>query len=306
MSSLSSMLVKRFINTTKYLFFKRGRPITEYRSAMERFCAMVKVPEGVEYSSVDCDGIKAEYVVPNNLDNDNLILYFHGGGYAMGSIDSHRPLAGRIALASQTKLLLIDYRLAPEHPFPAGLDDAIKAYKWLISEQGLSPDKIIFGGDSAGGGLTVASMLRLREENVALPKAGICLSPWLDLQATGDSATSKAAEDPMIDLQSVKEWALMYAPKEQLTNPLVSPIYADLSGLPPLYMQVGTAELLLDDSTRLAEKAKNAGVEVELEVWDDMIHVWQAFGNYIPESKPAIDKIGNYIRSRFSLDAAAA
>ncbi len=306
MSSLSSMLVKRFINTTKYLFFKRGRPINEYRNAMEKFCAMVKTPEGVTYTPTDCAGIRGEYVEPANLDNDNLILYFHGGGYAMGSIDSHRPLAGRISLASGTKLLLIDYRLAPENPFPAGLEDTVKVYKWLINEQGYSSDKIIFGGDSAGGGLTIASMLKLRDENFALPKAGICLSPWLDLEATGDSATSKASEDPMIDLQSVKEWALMYAPKEQLTNPLVSPIYADLSGLPPLYMQVGTAELLLDDSTRLAEKAKKAGVQVELEVWEEMIHVWQAFGNYIPESKPAIEKIGNYIRSTFSLGSVAA
>lgn len=306
MSSLSSMFVKRFIHTAKYLFFKHGRPISEYRNVLEKFCAMVKTPEGVTYTEVDCKGIRGEFVLPDNLDNDNLILYFHGGGYAMGSIESHRPLAGRIALASGTKLLLIDYRLAPENPFPAGLEDAINVYKWLINEQGYTPDRIIFGGDSAGGGLTVASMLKLRDENFALPKAGICLSPWLDLEATGDSATSKASEDPMIDIQSVKEWALMYAPKEQLTDPLVSPIYADLSGLPPLYMQVGTAELLLDDSTRLAEKARKAGVEVELEVWEEMIHVWQAFGNYIPESKSAIDKIGNYIRSTFSLGAVAA
>lgn len=267
---------------------------------------MVKTPEGVEYLPTDCDGIRAEYVIPSNVDNSNVILYFHGGGYAMGSIESHRPLAGRIAQASATKLLLIDYRLAPENPFPAGLNDAIKAYQWLLNEQGYTPDKIIFGGDSAGGGLTVASMLKLKEDNLPLPAAGVCLSPWLDLEATGESAITKEREDPMIDLESIKEWALMYAPKEELTNPLVSPIYADLSGLPPLYMQVGTAELLMDDSTRLAEKAKKAGVNVELEVWDEMIHVWQAFGNYIPESKPAIEKIGNYIRSQFSLDAIAA
>lgn len=301
MSSLSSLFVKRFISTTKYLFFKRGRPIQEYRDAMARFCNMVKLPEGVEYREVDCHGTKAVYVTPDNVDNENIILYFHGGGYAMGSIETHKPLVGRIAKASATKALLIDYRLAPENPYPNGLDDAIKSYRWLLNGEGYTNDKVIFAGDSAGGGMTVASMLRLKQEGQPLPLAGICLSPWLDLEATGKSATSKAKEDPMIDLQSVKEWALMYAPKEKLTDPLVSPLYGDLSGLPSLYLQVGSAELLLDDSTRLAEKAKNLGVEVEIEVWDDMIHVWQAFGNYIPESVPAIEKIGKFIRSKFSL-----
>lgn len=262
---------------------------------------MVKLPEGVSYEDVDCNGVSAVYVTPENVDNDNIILYFHGGGYAMGSIETHKPLVGRITKASATKALLIDYRLAPENPFPSGLEDAMNSYKWLLNGEGYTPDRIVFAGDSAGGGMTMASLLKLKNDGGPLPKAGICLSAWLDLKATGDSATSKAKEDPMIDLQSVKEWALMYAPKEKLDDPLVSPLYGDLSGLPSLYLQVGSAELLLDDSTRLAEKAKQAGVEVDIEVWDDMIHVWQAFGNYIPESVPAIEKIGKYIRSKFSL-----
>lgn len=228
------------------------------------------------------------------------MLYFHGGGYVAGSINSHRELCVRIARASNTRVLLIDYRRAPEHPFPAALEDAIKVYHWLISSEEINPKKIIIAGESAGGGLTIATLIKLRNDKVNLPKASICLSPFLDLAVTGDSVKTKAEIDPIVTRENLEFCAKLYLGDEDSKNPLASPLYADLQGLPPLLIQVGTSELLLDDSVRFADRAKAAGVEVTLDIWDDMIHMFQLFASFAPEGQEAINKIGAFIQKSLS------
>ena len=194
-------------------------------------------------------------------------------------------------------MLLIDYRLAPEHPHPAAVDDATAAYRWLIAN-GASPARLVVAGDSAGGGLTVATLVALRDAQAPPPAAGVCLSPWVDLEGLGESMTTKAAVDPMVQREPLLKMAALYLGGHGARTPLAAPLYADLSGLPPLLIQVGTAETLLDDATRLAERARKAGVEVQLEAWDDMIHVFQAFAALLPEGQQAIQRIGAFVRHR--------
>lgn len=279
------------------MFFNLGMPIEQYRSGMEKMTRMAKMPEGIIIEKVNCNDVEAEWIIPNNTINPGVILYLHGGGYAMGSINTHRALMARIGIASKTKVLGIEYRLAPENPFPSAIDDAFSAYNWLL-KQGFDNTKIVISGDSAGGGLTIALKIRIRDEKAPNPAAGVCLSPWLDLASTGETTVTLADEDPMLDLESVKHFALFYAPKEKLQHPWISPLYADLSGLSPIYIQVSSSEILLDDTRRFAEKAQIAGVDIRVDYWEKMVHVWQAFGIYLPEALEAIEKLGAYIEKK--------
>jgi acetyl esterase/lipase len=239
-------------------------------------------------------GVPAEWIVPPGVAADRVILYLHGGGYVSGSINTHRAMVARIARASDARALAIDYRLAPEHPFRAGLDDSIAAYRWLLS-QGYRPSRIVVAGDSAGGGLTLALLAALRDAGEPMPAAAVPISPWTDLEGTGESVRTKAAKDPMVQFEDLSSMAKLYATNADLRNPLASPLYADFRGFPPLLIQVGDAEILLDDATRVAERAKSADVQVELEVWDDMVHVWHVFAKILPEGQQAIDKIGKFV-----------
>lgn len=272
-------------------------PVEQYRSGMEKMTSMAKMPDGITVEKINCNGVAAEWIIPQNAVSAGAILYLHGGGYAMGSVNTHRALMARIGLASKTKVLGIEYRLAPENPFPCAIDDAFAAYNWLL-QQGFDNNKIVIAGDSAGGGLTIALKIRIRDENVVKPAAGVCLSPWLDLASTGQTTVTLADQDPMLDLESVKHFALFYSPEEKLKHPWVSPLYADLSNLSPIYIQVSTSEILLDDTRRFAEKAKLAGVDMQVDYWDKMVHVWQAFGVYLPEALHAIEKLGLYIEKK--------
>jgi acetyl esterase/lipase len=215
----------------------------------------------------------------------------------IGSINTHRDLVARLARAAQTRALVIDYRLAPEQPHPAALEDATAAYRWLLAS-GADPARLAVAGDSAGGGLTVATLLALRDAGDALPACAAAASPWLDLACSGASMETKAPEDPMLVPERLRTWAAMYAGTHDVCGPLVSPLYADLAGLPPLLLQVGEAEVLLDDSTRLAERARAAGVDVTLDVWPEMIHVWHLFAFMLPEGQQAIDKLAGWIAGR--------
>ena len=268
--------------------------IAQMRMDMENTAQMQSIPEGVVCTPVDAGGIPAEWIVPEDTLKDSTILYFHGGGYVMGSIISHRALVARIAEASKSRALLIDYRLAPEHPFPAAVEDATSAYHWLLDEN-VSPKKIVIAGDSAGGGLTVSTMINLKEKDIPLPAAGVCISPWTDLAMTGETLSTKAEIDPIANAEGAGQMAKLYLGNEDPKSPLASPLYGDLSGLSPMLIQVGTAEVLLDDSDRLAKKAKQAGVDVTYNQWPDMIHVWHAFSDFLPEGKEAIRAIGKYI-----------
>lgn len=194
-------------------------------------------------------------------------------------------------------MLGLNYRLAPENPFPAAVDDAVAGYRWLLG-QGYKPSKIAVAGDSAGGGLTVATLVAIREAGLPLPAAGVCQSPWVDLEGIGESMTTRAKVDPVVQREGLNGMAQGYLQGKDPRTPLAAPLYADLKGLPPLLIQVGDAETLLDDSNRLTERAKAAGVQVKIEVWPEMIHVWQLFASFLPEGQQAVDVIGKFIAER--------
>lgn len=273
-----------------------NRSLAEMRADIETLATVFPVPPDIALEPVDAGGVPAEWITAPGARSDCAILYLHGGGYVVGSIRSHRELASRLSRAAAARVLLIDYRLAPEHPHPAAVEDAVAAYRWLLGK--MAAARIAIAGDSAGGGLTVATLVALRDARLPLPAAGVCLSPWVDLEGIGPSMVSKATVDPMVQHDGLKKMAEMYLAGQNPRTPLAAPLYADLSSLPPLLIQVGTAETLLDDATRLTERARKAGVTVTLEPWDDMIHVWQVFAGMLPEARQAIDRIGAFVQQR--------
>lgn len=256
---------------------------------------MLPTAPDVRCEAVVAGGVPGEWIVPPGAEESRVLLYLHGGGYVIGSVNTHRDMVSRIARAAQARALAIDYRLAPEHPFPAAVEDATAAYRWLLAS-GMPAERIVIAGDSAGGGLTLATLLALRDAGDLLPAAAVCISPWTDLAVTGESMDTKADVDPMIRKAEAIEGAKLYLAGADPKTPLASPLYADLSGLPHLLIQVGTHETLQDDSVRLAERARAAGVDVTLEQWEEMIHVWHFFAFILPEAQQAIDRIGQFVR----------
>jgi len=289
-------VIKILIQNREVAIKKR---IKDSRAALDQLAGIAPLPKDAKLENVDVVGIPAAWVSTPEVVKDRVILYLHGGGYIEGSITSHKDLAQRISRVSKAKVLLTDYRLAPEHPFPAAIEDSTRAYNWLVNTEGFLPQNIIIAGDSAGGGLTVATLVKLRDEGIALPAAAVCLSPWTDLALTGDSIKEKVHEDPFVTPDDLMFSAMMYLGKTDPKNPYASPLYANLKDLPPLCIQVGTAEVLFDDAIRLASLAKEAGVEVQLDIWEDMVHVFQAFAVLAPESQEGIDKIGEFIKKKF-------
>lgn len=269
------------------------------RIGLEELSRLAPLPKDVKLENVDAGGVPAACLTTPGVAKDRAILYLHGGGYIEGSIISHQDLAHRISKISETKVLILDYRLAPEHLFPAALEDSTCAYEWLINSEGYNPKNLIIAGDSAGGGLTIATLVKLRDQGTFLPAAAVCLSPWTDLALTGDSIKLKLHEDPFLFPDDLMFFARLYLGKTDPKNPFASPLYADLKGLPPLCIQVGSAEILLDDSTRLAKRAREAGIDVQLDIWEDMIHVFQAFAVMAPESIEGINKVGEFIKKFF-------
>jgi monoterpene epsilon-lactone hydrolase len=279
----------------------RSRPnmadlsIEEQRAQMEVNLTQFQLPTDVRCEPVDAGGVPAEWITIPGAVAERVICYLHGGGYVLGSINTHRELASRLSRAASARVLILDYRLAPENPFPAALDDSTAAYRWLLSI-GVDPARLVIAGESAGGGLTIATLVALRDAGEPLPAAGICLSPWVDLACLGDSIVTKAEIDPVVSKENILMLAKAYLGDTDPCSPLASPLYADLTGLPPLLIQVGTAECLFDDAMRLAGHARAAGVDVTLEPWDDMIHMWHMFAAILPEGQQAIDRIGEFIR----------
>jgi len=267
----------------------------QMRQGLVALAAMMPTPPDVRRETVSAAGVPAEWVAAPGAAEERAILYLHGGGYVMGSIETHREMVSRLSRASGARGLVVDYRLAPEHPHPAALDDALAAYRWLL-EQGGEPRRIVVAGDSAGGGLAVATLVAIRDAGLPLPAGGALLSPWVDLEGHGASMTSRAAEDPIVQREPLLALASLYLGGASPRTPLAAPLHADLRGLPPLLIQVGTAETLLDDASRLAEKARAAGVDVSYEPWEEMIHVWQLFAAMLPEGQQAIERIGEWTR----------
>ncbi|MBV1883841.1 MAG: alpha/beta hydrolase [Pseudomonadales bacterium] len=270
--------------------------VEEMRVFYEAMGGAFPVGDDITINTIELGGVPTEEICPNDADPSKVILYFHGGGYALGSFVTHRSLVSDLARASGRNGYLIDYRLAPENVFPAPIEDAVSAYKGLLETKNISASDIVFGGDSAGGGMVMATLLKLKELNLPLPAAALCISPWVDLQMTGDTHQSKADVDPMVHKEDLAVWVEMYLKSTPADTPLASPIHGDLSGLPPLLIQVGSAETLLDDSRMLAANAKAAGVTVDLQEWEDMIHVWHHFAPMVEDGRKAISDIGTFYK----------
>ena len=274
-----------------------GQDLVQSRERFEKLAGFLGGAPDAKCEQVDAGGVPAEWVAAPGYDPGRAVLYLHGGGYAIGSINTHRRLAYDISAASGARILVIDYRLAPEHPFPAAVDDAAKAWRWLL-QQGLATNRIAIAGDSAGGGLTVATLVNLRDQKLGLPACAVAISPWVDLEGLGNSITARSAQDPMVQKEGLLWMARMYLGGKDARTPLAAPLHADLKGLPPILVQVGTAETLLDDATRIAEKLHTAGVEVQLAIWPNMLHVFPMFAPILSEGRGGCLEIANFIRSK--------
>jgi acetyl esterase/lipase len=266
--------------------------IAQRRAQQARSNRFARLPAGSCHRSVSAGGVPAEWIEgPGPV--SGVILYLHGGGYVMGSIDTHRAWIARLAQATQMRALAIDYRLAPEHPFPAALEDATTVAAWLL-DQREAPGRLIIAGDSAGGGLALATLVALRDAGMPGLAGAVCLSPWTDLTLAGASIQHNARLDPILDAGSLRQYAGMYAGSRPLTDPLISPLYADLTGLPPLLIQAAADEILADDAARFAKKARAAGVEVSLTLQKDAFHVYQLAWP-LPEARQALTQIAGFV-----------
>ena len=277
----------------------RERPenptVEDSRDGFERLARLVGSPTPASVVDVDANGVPGEMVVADVATSATATLYLHGGGYVIGSPRTHRELAKRLSAATGGAVLTPDYRLAPENPFPAAVEDAVNAYEWLL-DQGRAPETLAVAGDSAGGGLAVAALLSLRDRWLPMPSCAACLSPWVDMEGVGESMSGRAALDPMVQRDGLLAMAEKYLAGEDPRSPLAAPIYADLSGLPPLLIQVGTRETLYDDAARLANRANQAEVPTRFEPWRNMIHVWHLFAPMLDEGARAIESAGAFIR----------
>ncbi|TNE41287.1 MAG: alpha/beta hydrolase [Alphaproteobacteria bacterium] len=261
--------------------------------AMARFS---KVPANVKVIPIETGRTKAEWIEPPNAQQHRVILYLHGGGYCIGSPDTHRGLVARLCEQASARGLLVDYRLAPENKFPAAIEDALDAYQWLLG-QGIDPKGIVIAGDSAGGGLAIATCMALRDASATQPAAIVAMSPWTDLALTGWSMLTLAKEDPFMTPEMLGLFARHYLQGKSPTQPLASPLYGDFRGLPPMMIHVGANEILRDDATRLTQKAEASGTDISVEVWDGMPHIFQIF-NWLPESKGSLARFGSFIKTR--------
>jgi acetyl esterase/lipase len=274
------------------IFKKRRLTIAQHRLNGEKVPAFFRLPPHVRLEQTVVAGRPAAWIRPQGANPRRVLLHLHGGGYVTGSISSHLSLCVPLAQTLEMNLMLPEYRLAPEHPFPAALEDALAIYRFLLAQEAQS---IFVSGDSAGGGLALALTLALREAGDPLPAAVICLSPWTDLTFQGTSHLTRAKSEVVLTTETLKEWAACYAATAERTHPLISPIYADFLGFPPLLIQVGSHEILLDDARIVAEKARAAGVQVQFRIWDGLWHVWPLLGSLIPESQMAFDEIKEFI-----------
>ena len=298
MPSLRSRIIYQAYRLTGSQF-DTSTPLEQQRQKVDRNGGWLPLPAGLVIEPVKIGELYAEWLDSPGTARDRAILYLHGGGYTMGSCKSHRALAARIAVSSQAPVLNIDYRLAPENQFPAALQDTLAACEWL-RDQGIAAEKIVIAGDSAGGGLAAAASVSLRDEGQPLPAGIVCISPWADLSLSGQSYQTNAEKDPMIKPDASQVHAARYTGEQDVRSPLISPVYADLSGFPPMLIQVGEDELLRSDSETLASNACRDGVPVTLDVWEGMLHVWHMYFPFMPEANTAIEKIGAFIRGQIT------
>ena len=273
----------------------RRLDVLKIRKRLDFFGGLGRMPRGVACRHDTLAGLPAGWLVPQGAPEDAVLLYWHGGAYLVGSIRSHRPLVSHIANAAGIQAVIPEYRLAPEHRYPAAVDDSVRVYRALL-DSGIKANRIVVGGDSAGGGLTVAMLLALRDAGVPLPRACFLLSPWLDVTGSGESMRTRAGRDPLFKPHYMPDVVSRYCDEHETRLPTVSPVFADVTGLPPTLIQVGDEEILLSDSERFADRLADAGVDVKLDVWPGMWHVWQMFVRLMPESRLANIKLGHFVR----------
>lgn len=269
------------------------------RKRFDNLAGKLRLAKGVNVKNDTVAGLPAEWLTPEGASSDTVLLYWHGGAYLMGSCRSHHAMVSHIASAAGIRALLPEYRLSPEHRFPAALDDAVKLYRQLLAD-GVPPQKIVVAGDSAGGNLAVAMLLALRHGGDPMPKATVLLSPWLDLAGTGESMVTRKDKDPLFKPEDLPAVVERFCDVSDLKNPMVSPVYANAAGLPETLIQVGDDEILLSDSQRFADNIRAAGGKVHLDVWPGMWHVWQMFGGLIPEARKGTVKLGMFIREKLA------
>jgi monoterpene epsilon-lactone hydrolase len=290
---------KSEIDAVRALLSSRPRPVgwAQRRERLDAVGSTSPIASDIRLEPIDINGVPAEWSLAPGSDPSRVLLFFHGGGYCSGSIASHRGMVTEVGRAAGVRTLAVGYRLAPEHPFPAALEDAGAAYGF-VRDQGIAASKIVIGGDSAGGGLSLATMLTLRNAGKPLPGCAWLVSPWVDLQMTGASMTKKAEVDPLIQKPYLEELAAAYLAGTDPADPRVSPLHADLTGLPPLLIQVGSAETLLDDAVRIARRAGVADVPVSLEIWPHMIHAWHLWAAELEDGRRAIASAGAFIHAQ--------
>lgn len=296
MTSLQSSIFRWIMKLRRKEVFDFTTSIDQFRKKCEKGANLLgKLPEGIEVSPVTIDGIYGEWIVPSQATPDKVILYTHGGGYVSGSCSDHRAIVARLVKGCEIRTLLFEYRLAPENPFPAALDDSVSAYRWLLAE-GISPSNIMIVGESAGGGLCLATLLALRDQDIPLPAAAVAISPWTDLKCTGESYQTKNK----VSLAPLNSWTVFskyYVGDNDPGLSWISPLYGDLHGLPPIFINAGEDDELIDDSTRFTEKAKAAGVDVKLRVGENMVHCYPFLPSFIPEARQAMDEICAFIKT---------
>jgi epsilon-lactone hydrolase len=274
----------------------RASEVAQMRIDADARSKVFTLPADVTVQPVNANGVKAEWTSTPDADPSSVILYMHGGGYVICSLESHRHLVAEVGRAAGTRTLAIDYRLAPEHPFPAPVEDTVAAYRYLL-DSGIKPNRIALAGDSAGGGLVVGALLAIREAGLPLPACGWCISPWVDMEALGGSFVDRAATDPTVQKATILMMAQWYLGGANPRHPHAAPIYGDLRGLPPLLIQVGAAETLLDDSIALARTAGIADVPVDLQIWPEMIHIWHIYFPMLSAGRRAIAAGGAFVRN---------
>jgi len=294
--SIRAALISFFMKRTIKKQFDAIDDVVAFRESMSESGNLSgSVPDRVSSTPQTINGVPCEWVTLEETDQNRVLLYLHGGGYVFGGPDSHRDIAWRLAEAAGMRVLVADYRLAPENPFPAAVDDATACYRWLL-EEGFSANEIAIGGDSAGGGLAAATMIQLKNLGLPQPRCGILLSPWLDLTVSGQSVETNAEDDAMLTANALTTMAKHYLGDWDRKAPLASPLFADLSGLPPILIHVGSTEILLSDSERFTERLNAAGSSVRLDIWPKMPHVFQVFAARVPEGKQAIAQLGEFLR----------
>ena len=286
------------ITALRELLAQRPRPpaIADRRTSFDAFAKVFPTAGDIVVETVSANGVEAEWTGAPGADRTRVVLYVHGGGYVIGSLDSHRHVASEIARDIGGRTLALHYRLAPEHPFPAPVEDTLAGYRYLLG-QGIKPENIAIAGDSAGGGLVVAALIAIRDAGLAQPALGWCISPWVDMEGIGGSMTGLAGTDPMVQKEALLEMAKLYLGGADTRSPLAAPLYADLRGIAPLFIQVGAAETLLDDAVRLAGVAGAANVPVTLEVWPEMVHVWHLFHPRLSAGRRAIAAGARHVRA---------